>query len=112
VGNADARRLSSRARLDHRPQEARGGDPKGYDLRNSLSLRGGIATMLSPQVRGYISYGHSRSASRLLTNEEQISTGVNAGLSDRLSVGVFSTAGLSQGSPDIGAGIQLGMRIF
>jgi len=30
------------------------GVPKGYDLRNSLSLRGGIATMLSPQVRGYI----------------------------------------------------------
>jgi len=88
------------------------GVPKGYDLRNSLSLRGGIATMLSPQVRGYISYGHSRSASRLLTNEKQISTGVNAGLSDRLSLGVFSTAGLSQGSPDIGAGVQLGMRIF
>ena len=88
------------------------GDPEGYDLRNSLSLRGGIATMLSPQVRGYISYGHSRSASRLLTNEKQISTGVNAGLSDRLSLGVFSTAGLSQGSPDIGAGVQLGMRIF
>ena len=68
--------------------------------------------MLSPQVRGYISYGHSRSASRLLTNEKQISTGVNAGLSDRLSLGVFSTAGLSQGSPDIGAGVQLGMRII
>jgi len=88
------------------------GDPKGYDLRNSLSLRGGIATMLSPRVRGYISYGQSRSTSRLLTNEKQVSTGINAGLSNRLSLGVFGTAGLSQGSPDIGAGIQLGMRIF
>jgi len=88
------------------------GDPKGYDLRNSLSARGGVATMLGSRVRGYISYGYAQSLSRLVANEQQISTGINAGLSNRLSLGVFGTAGLSQGSPDVGAGVQLGVRLF
>jgi hypothetical protein len=88
------------------------GSPKGYDLRNSLSARGGIATMLAPRVRGYISYGYARSISRLVGKEKQLSTGINAGLSERLSLGFFGTAGLSQGSPDVGAGVQLGVSLF
>ena len=88
------------------------GDPKGYDLRNSFSARGGIAAMLGSHVRGYVSYGYAQSLSRLVANERQISTGINAGLSNRLSLGFFGTAGLSQGSPDVGAGVQLGVRLF
>jgi len=88
------------------------GDPKGYDLRNSFSARGGIAAMLAPRVRGYVSYGYAQSLSHLIANERQISTGINAGLSNRLSLGLFGTAGLSQGSPDVGAGVQLGVRLF
>lgn len=88
------------------------GDPKGYDLRNSFSARGGIAAMLGSRVRGYVSYGYAQSLSRLVPNERQISTGINAGLSNRLSLGLFGTAGLSQGAPDLGAGLQLGVRLF
>ena len=88
------------------------GDPKGYDLRKSLAARGGIATMLAPNIRGYVSYGYARSVSRLVDNEKQLSTGINAGLSKRLSLGLFGTAGLSDGSPDVGAGIQLGVRLW
>jgi hypothetical protein len=88
------------------------GDPKGYDLRNSLSARGGIAAMLGSRVRGYVSYGYTQSPSHLVANEQQISTGINAGLTNRLSLGLFGTAGLSQGSPDVGAGVQLGVRLF
>jgi hypothetical protein len=80
------------------------GDPKGYELRNSLSARAGVATMLGSRVRGYVSYNYAQSLSPLTMDEQQLATGINAGLSDRL--------GLSQGSPDIGAGVQLGVKFF
>lgn len=88
------------------------GDPEGYDLRNSLSARAGVAAGLGSRVRGYVAYGYAQSLSPLVTDEQQISTGINAGLSDRLSLGLYGSAGLSQGSPDVGAGVQLGVKLF
>jgi hypothetical protein len=88
------------------------GDPAGYELRNSLSARGGVALQLAPGVRGNLSYGYAQSLSPLLEDERQISTGLNAALSRRLSLGLYGNAGLSTGSPDIGAGFQLAWRIF
>ena len=88
------------------------GDPQGYDLRNSISARGGLAAQIGEKVRGHISYGYAQSLSRLVPDEQQISTGINAGLSDRLSLGLYGSAGLSRGAPDIGAGMQVGLRLF
>lgn len=87
------------------------GDPDGYELRNSLSARAGAALQMSPKVRSHVSYGYARSVSPLIPDEQQIATGINANLSRRLSIGAFGSAGLSEGAPDIGAGLQLGFRI-
>lgn len=88
------------------------GDPDGYQLRNSLAVRGGLALQLAPGVRGSISYGQAQSLSPQLDDERQVSTGLNAALSQRLTLGLYGNAGLSSRSPDVGAGIQLGWRIF
>lgn len=88
------------------------GDPDAYRLRNSLAVRGGVAVQLAPGVRGNVSYGQAQSLSPLVEDERQLSTGLNAALSDRLSLGVYGNTGLSDGSPDVGAGIQIGWRIF
>lgn len=88
------------------------GDPEAYRLRDSLAVRGGVVVQLAPGVRGNVSYGHAQSLSPEVEDERQLSTGLNAALSDRLSLGVFGNAGLSDGSPDAGAGIQIGWRIF
>ena len=88
------------------------GDPEAYELRNSLSARGGIALQLSQSVRGNVSYGYAESVSPLVPDEQQVSTALNANLSRSLSLGVYGNAGLSSGSPDIGAGVSLGLRIF
>lgn len=87
------------------------GDPEGFDLRNSLSARAGAAVQMGPAVRGHVAYGYAQSLSPLVPDEQQVSTGLNAGLSDSLSLGLWGSAGLSEGSPDVGAGIQLGVRI-
>lgn len=88
------------------------GDPAAYDLRNSLSARGGMALQIAQRLRGNISYGFAESASPLVPDERQISTGLNANLSRNLSLGVYGNAGLSEGSADVAAGVSLGIRIF
>lgn len=87
------------------------GDPEGFDLRDSLSARAGAAVQLGDRVRGHVAYGYARSLSPLVPDEQQISTGLNAGLSKRLSLGLYGSAGLSEGSPDLGAGLQLGFKL-
>ena len=84
------------------------GDPEHYDLGNSLSARAGAAVQMGKRVRGHVTYGYAESISPLIPDEQQISTGINAGLSDRLSLGLYGAAGLSKGSPDVGAGVRLG----
>lgn len=87
------------------------GNPGDYELRNSLSARAGAAVHIGPKVRGHVSYGYAQSLSPLVPDEQQIETGLNASLSRRLSLGVYGSAGLSEGAPDVGAGLQLGFRI-
>lgn len=87
------------------------GDPDGYELRNSLLAHAGAALRLSDALSGRVSYGYARSLAPLVPDEQQIATSLNARLSERLVVGVYGAAGLSESSPDIGAGIQLGFRI-
>jgi hypothetical protein len=87
------------------------GDPEGYDLRNSLSARAGAALQMSGGLRGHVSYGYAQSSSALIADEQQIVTGLNASLSRGLSLGIYGSAGLSEGAPDVGAGLQLGFRI-
>ena len=84
------------------------GDPEHYDLGNSLSARAGAAVQMGKRVRGHVTYGYAQSISPLIPDEQQIATGINAGLSDRLSLGLYGAAGLSKGSPDVGAGVRLG----
>ncbi|HZF95991.1 MAG TPA: hypothetical protein VEZ20_14105 [Allosphingosinicella sp.] len=88
------------------------GDPETFALQNSLSARGGVALQLGRGLRGNVSYNYAESLRPLAADEQQISTGLNAALSRRLNLGVYGNAGLSEGAPDIGAGVSLGFRIF
>ena len=87
------------------------GDPEGYSLRNSLSLRGGLAARLGEHTQGYVAYSHSQSVSENLPDEQQVISGLNTAVANGLSLGVYGTAGLSDGAPDVGAGLRLGIRI-
>ena len=88
------------------------GEPDDYELRNSLSVRSGVATQFGRNVWGNVSYGYAESIRPLVPDEQQISTALNASLGRTLTVGIYGNAGLSEGSPDVGAGISLGFRVF
>lgn len=83
------------------------GDPEGYDLRNSLSGRAGAAVQMGRQVRGHVSYGYAQSLSAFVPDEQQVTSGINADLSQRVALGVYGSAGLSEGAPDMGMGVQI-----
>lgn len=87
------------------------GDPDGFELRNSVSARAGASLGLSDKVSGNVTYGYARSLSPLVPDEQQIGTGINAQLARGLRLGVQGSAGLSDGSPDFGAGLNLGIRL-
>lgn len=88
------------------------GEPAAYDLRNAFSARGGLGVQLGRGLRGNLGYSHAESISAGLPDERMISTGINAALSPGLSLGVYGNAGLSEGAPDVGAGVSLGIRMF
>jgi hypothetical protein len=87
------------------------GDPEGIELRNSVSARAGAALGLSDKITGHLGYGYARSLSPLVPDEQQIGTGISAAMGRGLTLGVQGTAGLSHGSPDVGAGLSLGLRL-
>lgn len=87
------------------------GDPQGFNLRNSLSARAGAALGLSDKVTGNLAYGYARSLSPLVPDEQQIGTGISAAIGKRLTLGLQGSAGLSDGSPDFGAGLSLGIGL-
>lgn len=88
------------------------GDPGSYELRNSLSARGGIGVGLAPGVRGDLSYNYAQSLGSSVPDEQQVSTGLSASLNRKLSLGIYGNAGLTGGAPDVGAGVSLGFRLF
>lgn len=87
------------------------GDPEDYSLRNSLSLRAGLAARLGEHTRGYVAYSRSQSVSESLPDEQQLTSGLNTAVAKSMSLGLYGSAGLSDGAPDVGAGIRLGVRI-
>jgi len=88
------------------------GDPEAYDLRNSLTARGGVSLQLGRSLRGNLSYGVAQGVSPQVPDERQVSMGLNASVSRSLSLGLYGNAGLSNGAPDVAAGVSLGFRIF
>jgi hypothetical protein len=72
----------------------------------------GAAMEVSPAVRGQISYSYAQSASSLVPDEQQLSSSLHTNLSNHLSLGLYGSAGLSEGAPDVGAGVQIGFRLW
>jgi hypothetical protein len=87
------------------------GDPKDYRLRNSVSARAGAVLGLSGRTEAQVSYDYARSVSALVPDEQQITTGLNSAISKRVSIGLQGSAGLSDGSPDVAAGLRIGLKL-
>lgn len=89
----------------------RPGDPDEYSLQNGYTFSGGVASAIGARVRGYVSYRNAESLSPLNASDQRLSARLNVGIGDRLSLGVFGAAGLSEGSPDVATGLRIGLSL-
>lgn len=86
------------------------GDPEGFDLADGLSARAGAAVQLGSRVSGHLGYAYAQSLGPLLPDEQQLAGGLDAELSRAVGVGLYGSAGLSSGAPDLGLGVALRLR--
>jgi len=87
------------------------GDPDGFRLDNSLSAQAGAVVRLSGDLRAHLGYAYAQAISPTLSDQHALAGGLDIGLSRRLSLGAYGSAGLSRGAPDVVAGLQLGWRV-
>lgn len=87
------------------------GDPEGYSLQNAYAFTAGLAAAIGSRARGYVSYRYTESLSPLTGNDQRLNAGLNMGIGDRLALGVFGAAGLSEGSPDVATGLRIGLAL-
>ena len=86
------------------------GDPHGFDLRNSFSGHAGAALRLGKSATAQLGYAYAQSPLKAGEDDQRIVVGVNAGVGKNLAVGVSSSRGLSDGAPELGGGVTLGLK--
>ena len=87
------------------------GQPDAYRLRDVTSARGGVALRVGKASEVNVSYNYASRASDQAADRQEIGAGLDTALSQRLSLGVQGSAGVSRGAPDAGAGVRLGLRL-
>ncbi|WP_343528785.1 transporter [Sphingomonas sp.] len=87
------------------------GQPDGYTLRDVTSARGGLALGIGKASEVSVSYNYASRVSDQAADRQEIGAGLDTALSQRLSLGVQGSAGVSKGAPDLGAGVRLGLRL-
>lgn len=87
------------------------GQPDRYRLRDVTAAKAGLALRLSPGAEASLSYHYATPLARDIAGRQEVGAAVNATVAQRLSLGLAGSAGLSKGAPDLGAGVQLGLRL-
>ncbi len=87
------------------------GDPERFDLRNSVSAQAGASLRLAGSTTAHLGYAFAQSQVARGTDDQRIVGGLNTGVGKKLSLGFYGSSGLSDGAPDLGAGITLGVGL-
>ena len=86
------------------------GDPAGFALRNSFAGQAGAALRLGKTTSAQLGYAFAQSPSEAGDDDQRIVGGVNTGVGKDLSLGVYGSGGLSDGSPGVSGGVTLGFK--
>ncbi len=87
------------------------GDPAGLEIKNTLSGHAGTALRLGPSTSAHVGYGYAQSPSELSQDDQRVFGGVNTIFGRGVSLGVYGSGGLSNGAPEVGAGVTLGLSV-
>jgi hypothetical protein len=86
------------------------GDPEGVELRNTIALSAGTSFQLGTTV-AILSYDYAESSSPIAEDAHELFAAFSGPATSRLNWTVYGVTGLSQGSPDIGAGALLTFKL-
>lgn len=87
------------------------GDTADYELRNGFAVSAGSGFQLTDTTRATLSYDYIRAASPLAESSKAISGGLTGAFSERTTWTLYGNAGLSEGAPDAGVGLQIGFKL-
>ncbi|HYG27002.1 MAG TPA: hypothetical protein VD906_08845, partial [Caulobacteraceae bacterium] len=83
------------------------GDPEGIDLDNTLYTSLGATYAVSDSSVLTFSYDYAQASTDFVEDSHELFAGYTAPLVGRVNWTLYGLAGLSEGSPDITAGVQL-----
>lgn len=86
------------------------GDPEGWRLRDGFTTSVGTSIILGKAV-AIASYDYSRSNSRFVDDAHELFGAVSLPTTERLNWTAYGTVGLSEGSPDLGVGLLLSLKL-
>jgi hypothetical protein len=86
------------------------GDPEGVELRNTFAVSAGTSFQLGTTV-AILSYDYAEASSPLAEDSHELFGAFSGPATSRLNWTVYSVAGLSEGSPDIGVGALLTFKL-
>lgn len=87
------------------------GDPTGIDLHNAFFGSAGASVSIGKALL-MGSYDYRAAASDFSKDSHEMFGAVSGPVSDRLSLTLYGTAGLSKGAPDYGAGLMVTIKAF
>lgn len=87
------------------------GQPASFRLKNIVAAKGGVALRVGKTSNVSLSYSYASRAIAGIADRRELGAGLETALSNRLSVGVQGSVGLSRSAPAAGAGLRLGLRL-
>ncbi len=88
------------------------GSPNGYTLQDSYAVSAGVVVMIAARTQAHLSYRHADNASSLISSDQRLLSGLNTRLGEGLSLGLYGSAGLTEGAPDFTTGVRIGLPLF
>lgn len=83
------------------------GQPRGFSLYNTVSVSAGTSIEWNDHLVAIFSYDFDSESSPLLRSSQETFGSLSWVLNDRVTLTGYGTAGLSSGSPGIGAGLLM-----
>jgi hypothetical protein len=87
------------------------GSPPGIDLRDGPTASVGFSAPLGKTVL-IVSYDYARATTRVTDDSHELFGGLSVPVTERFTLTGYGVAGLSKGSPDVGAGLLITAKIF
>lgn len=87
------------------------GNPEGYTLEDTYAVSGGVAAMVGARTQAYLSYRYADNASDSGSSDQRLLSGLTTRVGKSFSLGLYGSAGFSDGAPDFMSGVRIDVAL-